>query len=124
MSQTYAVKYLNYFAKAASLSSYVTLSLTDQNPIEVRFDILEPVGGGSAGVGHSSSSGGGGGDDGDDSAGAAERGGGSRSRVQNQARSRMGHVKFFLAPKMDDDALQDEGGDGPQGGRDEETMED
>lgn len=115
VSQTYAVKYLSHFAKAASLSNLVTLCLSSQNPIEVRFDILEPTAGGTG-----SAAGSGGGDAG--AAGEDEQQGGDRAAgsgssssrqrsnradMQAAARAKIGHVKFFLAPKMDEDELQD-----------------
>ncbi|EPR63667.1 proliferating cell nuclear antigen PCNA1 [Toxoplasma gondii TgCatPRC2] len=110
--QTYAVKYLNYFAKAASLSSSVTLSLTDQNPIEVRFDILEPASGGTASGDRA----------GDESQGDEGRAQGRRQA--QQPRSCIGHVKFFLAPKMDDDAIGgEEGGNGESRGMDDSMMD-
>ncbi|PFH38232.1 proliferating cell nuclear antigen PCNA1 [Besnoitia besnoiti] len=111
--QTYAVKYLNYFAKAASLSSSVTLSLTDQNPIEVRFDILEPAAGAVGAVGDRG---------GEESQGDGEGRAREGRRQPQQLRSRIGHVKFFLAPKMDDDALGGE--EGNAGGMEESAMDD
>ena len=68
MSQTYAVKYLVFFSKAASLSNSCTLSMTAHRPVSVKFDILDPVQG--------------------ESRGAAPK---------------LGHFKFYLAPKMDDE---------------------
>ncbi|CDJ56935.1 proliferating cell nuclear antigen 1, putative [Eimeria maxima] len=70
VSQTYAVKYLVFFSKAASLSNGCKLSLTAHRPIAVKFDILDPI--------------------------------------QGESRSsapKLGHFKFYLAPKMDEDEV-------------------
>lgn len=64
VSLTFALRYLNSFAKAAALASTVKISMTKDLPIVVEYTI------------------------GDD----------------------MGHLKFYLAPKIDDDEEQmDEG---------------
>ncbi|CDJ38724.1 proliferating cell nuclear antigen 1, putative [Eimeria tenella] len=96
VSQTYAVKYLVFFAKAASLSNCCKLSLTSHRPISVKFDILDPIQGES-----------------------------------RSAAPKLGHFKFYLAPKMDDEevdaaaeAMQTEGPK-PEGHvKPEEDMED
>ncbi|XP_026190822.1 proliferating cell nuclear antigen [Cyclospora cayetanensis] len=79
VSQTYAVKYLVFFSKAASLSNSCTLSLTAHRPIAVKFDILDPI--------------------------------------QGESRSsapKLGHFKFYLAPKMDDEEVDNMAADDMQ----------
>ncbi|CDI80056.1 proliferating cell nuclear antigen 1, putative [Eimeria acervulina] len=71
VSQTYAVKYLVFFSKAASLSNCCKLSLTAHRPIAVKFDILDPIQGES-----------------------------------RSAAPKLGHFKFYLAPKMDEDEVE------------------
>lgn len=65
IKQSFAIKYLNLFAKSCILSDSVTLGLSSDRPIEFRYDIK-------------------------DSAPEADM-------------MKMGFVKFFLAPKVDDD---------------------
>ncbi|KAL8270597.1 hypothetical protein Esti_005496 [Eimeria stiedai] len=76
VSQTYAVKYLVFFSKAASLSNSCTLSMTAHRPIAVKFDILDPIQGES-----------------------------------RSAAPKLGHFKFYLAPKMDDEEVDQMGGE-------------
>jgi proliferating cell nuclear antigen len=56
VNSNYGLQYLNSFAKASSLSSHVTLNMSNQFPLMIQYDI-----------------------------------------------ENMGYVKFYLAPKMDDE---------------------
>lgn len=65
VTQSFAVKYLNMFAKSGCLSDTVTIMMTAQRPVEVQFEISDVT--------------------------------------ESKEKKRMGEIKFYLAPKMDDD---------------------
>jgi len=74
VNQTFATRYLNMFAKAGSLSDYTTLCMSEQRPIEVRFNIDDNI---------------------------------------NKEKIKLGEIKFYLAPKLDDDRIDNmDGGEG------------